>query len=238
LNNQICTVCGVVLTEKLGHDYKAVVTAPTCTEEGYTTHTCSRCGDTYTDSETEALGHKPGAEADCLNDQTCTVCGEILAGKLGHDYAAVVTNPTCTEKGYTTHTCSRCGDTYTDSETDALGHKPGDWIVDQEPAPGVEGSKHTACTVCGETLETAVIEALPVETESETQLVTDPEPDTETEPVTTVPTDGGEDTTIAGETEKAPSGGGCAGNIHGISILFLLVCAAMISAVKRKRETE
>ena len=90
--------------------------------------------------------------------------------------------------------------------------------------------------VCGETLETAVIEALPVETESETQPVTDPEPDTE--PVTTVPTDVGEDTTIAGETEKAPSGRGCAGNIQGISILFLLGCAAMISAVKRKRETE
>jgi hypothetical protein len=236
LNNQICTVCGVVLTKKLGHDYNVVVTDPTCATDGYTTHTCSRCNDTYIDSVVDALGHKPGAEADCLNDQTCTVCGEILAGKLGHDYAAVVTNPTCTEKGYTTHTCSRCGDTYTDSETDSLGHKPGDWIVDQEPAPGVEGSKHTACTVCGETLETAVIEALPAETESETQPVTDAEPDTE--PVTTVPTDAGEETATAGETEKAPSGGGCAGNIHGISILFLLGCAAMISAVKRKKETE
>ena len=38
------------------HSYTAVVTAPTCTEEGFTTHTCS-CGDSYTDSETDALGH-------------------------------------------------------------------------------------------------------------------------------------------------------------------------------------
>ncbi len=40
-----------------GHSYEAVVTAPTCTEKGYTTHTCSVCGDTYTDSETEPTGH-------------------------------------------------------------------------------------------------------------------------------------------------------------------------------------
>ena len=34
-----------------------VVTAPTCTEAGYTTHTCSRCSDSYTDSTVAALGH-------------------------------------------------------------------------------------------------------------------------------------------------------------------------------------
>ena len=35
-----CTVCGDTYTETtpaLGHDYKAVVTAPTCTDKGYTT---------------------------------------------------------------------------------------------------------------------------------------------------------------------------------------------------------
>ena len=40
-----------------------------------------------------------------------------------HSYTAVVTPPTCTEKGYTTHTCA-CGDSYVDTYTDALGH---DW---------------------------------------------------------------------------------------------------------------
>ena len=39
-----------------------------------------------------------------------------------HDYAtSTVTNPTCTAKGYTTHTCE-CGDSYTDTEVDATGH--------------------------------------------------------------------------------------------------------------------
>lgn len=37
-----------------------------------------------------------------------------------HSYTDVVTAPTCTQKGYTTHTCS-CGDSYVDTYTDALG---------------------------------------------------------------------------------------------------------------------
>ena len=77
------------------HSYSLSVTQPTCTEKGYTTYTCSICGDSYTDNEVAALGH---------------------------DYVAAVTEPTCTAKGHTTHTCSRCQDSYTDTETDALGH--------------------------------------------------------------------------------------------------------------------
>ena len=38
------------------HEYQAVVTAPTCTEPGFTTYTCS-CGDSYIADETPALGH-------------------------------------------------------------------------------------------------------------------------------------------------------------------------------------
>ena len=38
-----------------------------------------------------------------------------------HKYNAVVTEPTCTEGGHTTYTCS-CGDSYKDDETPALNH--------------------------------------------------------------------------------------------------------------------
>lgn len=38
-----------------------------------------------------------------------------------HSYDAIVTEPTCTEQGYTTHICV-CGDSYVDSYVDALGH--------------------------------------------------------------------------------------------------------------------
>ncbi len=50
------------------HSHTSVVTAPTCTEKGYTTYTCE-CGDTYTADEVAALGHK-------YENSTCTVCGE------------------------------------------------------------------------------------------------------------------------------------------------------------------
>ena len=38
-----------------------------------------------------------------------------------HSYKNTVTAPTCTAKGYTTHTCS-CGNSYKDTYVDALGH--------------------------------------------------------------------------------------------------------------------
>ena len=40
-----------------GHDYEAAVTVPTCEEQGCTTYTCSRCGDSYVTDYTDALGH-------------------------------------------------------------------------------------------------------------------------------------------------------------------------------------
>ena len=39
------------------HSYRAVVTDPTCTTGGYTTHTCAVCGDSYVTDHTEPLGH-------------------------------------------------------------------------------------------------------------------------------------------------------------------------------------
>ena len=127
------------------HSYAAVVTAPTCTEGGYTTYTCA-CGDTYTGDEVAALGHTAGAEATCTTAQTCTVCGTELVAALGHSHSATVTAPTCTEAGYTTYTCA-CGDTYTADEVAALGHTAGE-----------EATCTTAqtCTVCGEELVAAL----------------------------------------------------------------------------------
>lgn len=58
---QLCTKCGAVIANARGHDYTADVTAPTCTEMGFTVFTCSRCGDSYKGDYTDATGHKPGA---------------------------------------------------------------------------------------------------------------------------------------------------------------------------------
>ncbi len=157
-NDQVCTVCGDVLTPALGHDYDSVVTAPDCENGGYTTYTCANCGDTYVDSETEALGHTAGAEAGCENDQVCTVCGDVLTPALGHDYDSVVTAPDCENGGYTTHTCANCGDSYIDSEVDSLGHDYDSVVT----APDCENGGYTThtCANCGDTYVDSETEAL------------------------------------------------------------------------------
>ena len=152
------------------HSYKDVVTAPTCTAKGYTTHTCA-CGDSYVDTYVDALGHawdngkvtKPATEAeDGVKTFTCTRCGETRTETIPkltheHNYNAVVTAPTCTEKGYTTHTCA-CGDSYVDSYVLPLGHDWGSGKVTKEPTATENGIKTYICARCGET-KTEVIPA-------------------------------------------------------------------------------
>ena len=145
------------------HSYTAVVTAPTCTEKGYTTHTCA-CGDSYVDTYVDALGHawdngkvtkEPTETETGVKTFTCTRCGETKTETIPkltheHSYNAVVTAPTCTEKGYTTHTCA-CGDSYVDTYVDALGHAWDNGKVTKEPTETETGVKTFTCTRCGET---------------------------------------------------------------------------------------
>ncbi|MBR4078200.1 MAG: hypothetical protein IKK17_06310, partial [Oscillospiraceae bacterium] len=54
----------------IDHSFTSTVTPPTCTDKGYTTHTCTVCGDSYVDSEVPA--------AHTYKDNVCTVCGNVL----------------------------------------------------------------------------------------------------------------------------------------------------------------
>ena len=67
-----------------------------------------------------------------------------------HSYTAVVTPPTCTEKGYTTHTCA-CGDSYVDTYVDALGHSWDNGKVTKEPTATETGIRTYTCTRCSAT---------------------------------------------------------------------------------------
>ena len=163
------------------HSYKDVVTAPTCTEKGYTTHTCA-CGDSYVDTYVDALGHtwdsgkvtkQPTETETGVKTYTCTRCGETRTETMPvlphtHSYKAVVTAPTCTDKGYTTHTCA-CGDSYVDAYTDALGHAWDNGKVTKEPTETETGVKTFTCTRCGETKT----ESIPVVSVDVTQMFTD-----------------------------------------------------------------
>ena len=86
---------GTFTTEGHTHRYTSTVTNPTCTAQGYTTHTCS-CGDWYRDNFTNALGHSYGAW-----EQNKA--------------------PTCTAQGNEKRTCTRCNATQTRNVA-ALGH--------------------------------------------------------------------------------------------------------------------
>lgn len=70
-----------------------------------------------------------------------------------HRYTAQVTKqPTCTETGERTYSCSRCGASYTE-EIPANGHT--EKIIVEVPATCTEDgrSSSTICSVCGETLQ-------------------------------------------------------------------------------------
>jgi len=169
-----CSVCNEVLVEQTivdatGHSYNSVVTAPTCTEDGYTTYTCSRCEDSYIDARIEALGHTeetiPGKDATCTatgltEGVKCSVCGEVLTAQeeipaLGHtEVIDAAKAPTCTETGLTEGKhCDRCGEVLVaQTVVDALGHTE---VVDAAVAPdctntGLTEGKH--CSVCDEVI--------------------------------------------------------------------------------------
>lgn len=80
---------------------------------------------------------------------SCSFCGysktaEIAA--LGHSYTAVVTQPACTEKGSTTYTCKRCGDTYNEQSEPALQH---DYIYHvTQPTCTEKGYTRATCSRC------------------------------------------------------------------------------------------
>ena len=161
----LCKGCGSSFitdyTDPLGHSFDegTVVTSPSCTGEGVTEYRCERCGYHYVEGNA-AAGHTPGDEATCTAPQLCTKCGAVIMPALGHSFKSEVTAPTCTEMGFTTYTCERCGESYKSDYVKATGHKASDWIIDKEPTTDSKGSKHKECLNCGETLETETIEKL------------------------------------------------------------------------------
>ena len=87
------------------HSYEAVVTAPTCTEPGYTAYTCS-CGDSYTADETAPLGHAwKGIEC-----ERCDATRENPFVDVPNDSFCIDPVLWAVEKGITTGTSSTAFD--------------------------------------------------------------------------------------------------------------------------------
>ena len=121
--------CGDSYTEtiaKTGHSYSTKVIVPTCTSQGYTLHTCSKCGSNYKNNYTDFKEH--GYEHFVIEEPTCTDIGEELficsycgdsytetISATGHKYTTTFVKPTYSAQGYTLHKCSTCGNSYKDN---------------------------------------------------------------------------------------------------------------------------
>ena len=155
-------------TDELGHSFTNYVSNndATCTKDGTQTAKCDRCEETDTRiEEGSILPHKEvideGKEATCTEagvteGKHCSECGLIMLEQeeipaLGHDYEEKVTAPTCLEKGYTTHKCTRCEDEYTDEETDELGHSFTNYVSNNDATCTKDGTQTAKCDRCEET---------------------------------------------------------------------------------------
>ena len=69
-------ICGKTVSEsipRLIHEYVDTVMQPTCSEQGYTLHTCKNCGDSYKDTYVDILEHV----YDDNQDKTCNNCNAL-----------------------------------------------------------------------------------------------------------------------------------------------------------------
>ena len=168
-----CKDCGkkilsgqtIAKTEDHSWNQGEITKEPTCKEEGEKTFTCSICGNTKTEKvsttdhqhmEIRNQKNPTCKEAGYSGDTYCADCGvKISSGKTiaktknhNWDGGVITTEPTCTERGEKTFTCTICGNTDT-KKVNATGHRYGAYKVVKEPTNKRKGLKSKTCSVCG-----------------------------------------------------------------------------------------
>lgn len=121
----------------LGYTFTETVVAPTCTEDGYTLHTCNENpAKTYKDTTVPALGHQykevtTPATCGALGsvDNVCERCNDKqhvknlpVTGEHQWDEGVITKEPTATETGIKTYTCNVCKATKTEDIAKAHNH--------------------------------------------------------------------------------------------------------------------
>ena len=152
------------------HKYTEKFVDSTCAEKGYTLYTCS-CGKSYKDNYVDKKNWHNWGQWNRTKEPTeynegeetrkCNNCDEKETRPINrlphtHQYTESVIEPTCTEMGYTTHTC-KCGDSYEDSYTEAK-HSWDDWVVTKDPGTQIHpdsftevlpfGERERKCNIC------------------------------------------------------------------------------------------
>lgn len=138
--------------------------APTCTEPGEETTTCTVCFETVSRRYIPATGH--GAESMPIQTKapTCTdagetatycmVCGGVVTVgdifPLGHTEGEmnIILPPACIESGVSKSFCTVCSAEVTVLTIDPLGHNFGLWQMTLEPTGDAEGKEERFCAVC------------------------------------------------------------------------------------------
>ena len=169
-----CTRCGAkenYVIEAKGHSYSDTYTVDkeaTCTEAGSQSKHCTECGaiDESSVQEIKATGHNYSdtytvdKEATCTEagsqSKHCTECGAIDESSVqeikatGHswDDGVVTTEPTCTETGVKTYTCTVCDETKTESIA-KTAHQYLAWETIKKATCTEKGWKKEVCSVCG-----------------------------------------------------------------------------------------
>jgi len=182
-----CSVCGATVVGQeivpaTGHAEKKLdAVKPTCTETGLTEGKyCLTCDKLIVKQEVvPATGHKTekldAVEPTCTKPgltegSQCANCGKLFVKQeavpaTGHNYVAKVTAPLCMTEGYTTYTCSACGDSYVSDYTKGLAHWYGLWT------PNLDGTHSADCLrECGKT-ETVACELFEITDEVEGESI-------------------------------------------------------------------
>ena len=162
-----------------GHNFSdewIVGEEPTCTQPGEEYKQCQNNGCTERETrEMQPTGHNFSDEWLVEKEPTCTQTGEEYRQcqnngcteretremqPTGHNYNENIIPPSCTEKGYTEHTCIKGDNSYRDNYVDELGHEPGDWDIIKAPTEQEEGIKQKKCKRCNAVLEEEAIQKL------------------------------------------------------------------------------
>jgi len=170
-------------------DSGEVTKAATCTGTGVKTYACS-CGETKTET-IPATGHswsgwtvvkQATSSEEGLKERICSACGEKQQEAIpvsGHEHSwdsgKVTKEPTCTEAGAMTYTCS-CGKTKTEA-IPATGHVWSDWTVVTVATEAQEGLKERTCSACGEKESEAMAKIVVIKNEDGTTTKTEEEAD-------------------------------------------------------------
>ena len=164
----VCATCNNTVMRKTnatGHTITSYVveTYPTCETSGTKIGHCDKCSENVT-IVIEANGHTMGEfcyEDDYCGSQRlgyskCTVCDEVLLS-FGHSYTTTKIEPTCTENGSKTTTCTNCGDSYSEI-IKCRGHIEGDARIVLPATCVNEGIEIIECIVCQAQIETYAID--------------------------------------------------------------------------------